>query len=160
MAVKSRLWWPNMDAAAYNARRRKFWHLVYRWRIAVLTTLVLLTVLALGQTGEKATVDAKLADKVKTLVGREGLGHAELAKREAAEKALVELGPEVLPLLPTVTPRMPAEDKLRLQRVRGVLEGAAIAATTKPSLVTLAGEMPFSEGIAKISQQTGNKLVD
>jgi hypothetical protein len=83
-----------------------------------------------------------------------------LAKREVAEKALIEIGPDVLPLLPAVTPRTPAEDKIRLQRVRSALVNAAIAAATKPSIVTLAGEMPFSEAIAKIAEQTGNKLVD
>ena len=124
------------------------------------TTLVLLTGLALGQTAEKAGGEASLAEKVRELVGRQGLGHAELAKREAAERQLVELGPDVLPLLPTVTPRTPAEDRIRLQRVRGALVNAAVASATKPSLVTLSGEMPVSEAIAKISEQTGNKLVD
>ena len=66
----------------------------------------------------------------------------------------------MLPLLPTVTPRTPAEDKIRLQRVRTTLENAALAAATKPSVVTLSGEMLFSEAVAKISEQTGNKLVD
>jgi hypothetical protein len=59
-----------------------------------------------------------------------------------------------------VTPRTPAEDRIRLQRVRGALVNVAVASATKPSLVTLSGEMPVSEAIAKISEQTGNKLVD
>lgn len=129
-------------------------------RQAVLTTLVLLSGLALGQAADKPASDEALAAKVKALVGKQGLGHDELAKREAAEKALVEIGPDVLPLLPTVTPRTPAEDKIRLQRVRSALLNAAVAAATKPSMVTLNGEMPASEAIAKISEQTGNKLVD
>ncbi|HMC11710.1 MAG TPA: hypothetical protein VKH44_10485, partial [Pirellulaceae bacterium] len=126
----------------------------------MLTTLVLLSGLALGQAADKPASDEALAAKVKALVGKQGLGHDELAKREAAEKALVEIGPDVLALLPTVTPRTPAEDKIRLQRVRSALVNAAVAAATKPSMVTLNGEMPVSEAIAKISEQTGNKLVD
>src|SRR5437868_1658761 len=122
--------------------------------------LVLLVGLTLGQAAEKTIGDDSLAAKVKQLVGKQGLGSDELAKREAAEKSLVELGPEVLPHLPTVTPRTPAEDKIRLQRVRNTLENAAIAAATKPSSVTLSGEMLFSEAIAKISEQTGNQLTD
>jgi hypothetical protein len=127
---------------------------------AVITTLVVLTGLVLGQMPEKTAADEALSAKVRSLVGKQGLGHDELAKREAAEKALIDIGPDVLPLLPAVTPRTPAEDKIRLQRVRSALVNAAIAAATKPSLVTLAGEMPFSEAIAKIAEQTGNKLVD
>jgi hypothetical protein len=123
-------------------------------------TAVLLIGLALGQAAERAAGDEEIAAKVKQLVGKQGLGSDELAKRDAAEKALVELGPDVLQHLPTVTPRTAAEDKLRLQRVRNALEGTAIAAATKASSVTLAGEMLFSEAIAKISEQTGNKLTD
>jgi hypothetical protein len=123
-------------------------------------TAVLLIGLALGQAAEKAAGDEDIAAKVKELVGKQGLGSVELAKRDAAEKALVELGPDVLQHLPTVTPRTAAEDKLRLQRVRNALEGTAIAAATKASSVTLSGEMLFSEAIAKISEQTGNKLTD
>ena len=43
-------------------------------------------------------------------------------KRDAAEKALVAVGDEVLPLLPTITPRTPAETTGRLGVVRCCLE--------------------------------------
>ena len=122
--------------------------------------LVLVIGLTLAQSAEKAAGDEDIVAKVKQLVGKQGLGSEELAKRDAAEKALVELGPDVLQHLPTVTPRMPAEDKLRLQRVRNALENTAIASATKPSSVSLSGEMLFSEAIAKISEQTGNKQTD
>ena len=69
----------------------------------MIATFVLLAGLALGQTAEKPATDETLAAKVKQLVGKQGLGHDELAKREAAEKSLVELGPDVLPLLPAVS---------------------------------------------------------
>src|SRR6476660_2257277 len=129
-------------------------------RQAVLPTLVLLCGLTWSQTSEAASTDEALAGKVKALVGRQGLGHEELAKREAAEKELIALGPSVLPLLPAVTARTPAEDKVRLKRVRDVLEKAELAKVLQPSLVTLKGEMPVSQAIAKIMEQTGNKLMD
>src|SRR6476646_908269 len=108
---------------------------------AMTTMLLLLAALTLAQGDAKSSEADELAAKVKQLVGKQGLGNDELAKREAAEKDLVELGPDVLPLLPTVTPRTPAEDKIRLQRVRTKLENAALAAVTKPSMDRLTGEM-------------------
>jgi hypothetical protein len=126
----------------------------------VITTLVLLSGLALGQMPEKASSDEALAAKVKALLGKQGLGSDELAKREAAEKELVAIGPDVLPLLPASNAPLPAEDKIRLGRVRNALVKAEVEAATRPSIVTLSGEMPVSEAIAKIAQQTGNKLVD
>jgi len=126
----------------------------------VFTTLVLLSGLAWGQIPEKAPADEALVAKVKALVGKQGLGHDELARREAAEKELIAIGPDVLPLLPAVTSRTPAEDKIRLQRVRAALVKAEVESAMRPSVVTLTGEMPASEAIAKITQQTGNKLVD
>ena len=126
----------------------------------MLTTLVLLSGIAWGQMPEAVAGGDALAAKVKVLVGKQGLGNDELAKREAAEKELIAIGPDVLPLLPTVTARTPAEDKIRLKRVRDALVKAEIEAATRPAMVTLAGEMPVSEAIAKIAEQTGNKLVD
>jgi hypothetical protein len=128
----------------------------------MLTTLVLVSALALSQSADTpaAASDAELAAKVRALVGKQGLGNDELAKREAAEKELVAIGPDVLPYLPTVNARTPAEEKNRLNRIRGALAKAEIEAATRPSFVTLDGEMPFSEAIKKISEQTGNKLID
>jgi hypothetical protein len=124
----------------------------------VLTTIVLLSGLALGQASDKASVAEPLSSKVQTLLKQ--LGNSEMAQREAAEKELLAIGPDVLALLPATTARTPAEEKVRLGRVRATLEKAAAEAVTRPALVTLAGEMKVSEAIAKISAQTGNKLID
>jgi hypothetical protein len=141
----------------------------------MLTELVLVSSLVLGQAEtnpeEKpaetkpvpakpaaAAADAELAKKVAALVKQ--LDSNQQAQREAAEKELVALGPDVLPLLPALTPRTPAEVRNRLTRVRNALQKAEIEAATKPALVTLSGEMLFSEAAAAISEQTGNKLVD
>jgi len=125
----------------------------------VCTALVVVMGLALGQVADpQAAATGELAAKVKTFVAQ--LDSNEAAKREAAERELVAIGPDVLPLLPAVNDRTPAEVKNRLNRVRNVLIKAEIEAATKPALVTLAGEMPASEALAEISKQTGNKLVD
>jgi hypothetical protein len=79
-------------------------------------------------------------------------------QRDAAEKALVELGSEALNLLPPITPRTPAEVKERLGRVRKTLETISAESIAKPSLVTLAGEMSLVEALQAIEQQTGNRV--
>ncbi len=126
----------------------------------MISAVALVCVMAVGQVSEGVPAADSLVAKVRSLVGKQGLGNEEMAKRDEAEKALVALGPEALAHLPTVTPRMPAEDQVRLKRVRKVLEDAVVATATKPSAVTLTGEMPLSKAIAEISKQTGNKLVD
>lgn len=119
--------------------------------------LVFLTVTACGQT-DAAAASKKIADEVKALVAQ--LDAKELSQREAAEKALVALGPDVLSHLPATNNRTAAELRNRLARVRNVLGKLEAETATKPSLVTLSGEMPASEALAEISRQTGNKLVD
>jgi hypothetical protein len=136
----------------------------------MLETLFLIAALAVGQADGAAKAvekpaqpatpsgDAELTAKVKRLVLL--LDDSAQAKREAAEKDLIALGVDVLPLLPSKDSRMPAEMKNRLDRVRGALMKVAVAATTKTVLVTLTGEMPVSKAIAELSRQSGNPLVD
>src|SRR5204863_961421 len=126
---------------------------------ALLTTLLLTAGLALGQAPDKSPANDKAPAhdearaKVVALVRQ--LDHDELAKREAAEKALVAMGPEVLPLLPTLGPQASTEVRNRVNRVRNALVKAEVEAATRPSLVTLSGEMPVSEALAEIARQTG-----
>ena len=101
---------------------------------------------------------AALSAKVKGLIQQ--LDSNQQARREAAEKELVALGPDVLPLLPAVNARTPAEVRNRILRVRAALMQLAIESTTKPAQVSLSGEMKLSEALEKISQQTGNQFVD
>ncbi len=140
----------------------------------MIEALLIAAVLSLGQAdGAKAdgatkaadspkpaaqSAEADLAAKVKRLV--QLLDDDAQAKREAAEKDLIALGVEVLPLLPSVTDRFPAEMKTRLSRVRAALMKVAVASTTKTALVSLSGEMPASQAIAELSKQSGNPLVD
>jgi hypothetical protein len=133
----------------------------------MLTTYLLLVTTFVGQAeapakeqnfGIKTPDQDDLAVKVKTLVRQ--LDSDEQAKREAAEKALVALGPDVMPHLPTLGPQTPAEVRNRLARVRAALVSAAVEAATKPTTVTLSGEMSLSEAMKAVEKQTGNKFVD
>lgn len=121
-------------------------------------TIFLLSALAWGQAAEPPATASDLPARVQALVKQ--LGASQMADREAAEKGLLAIGPEVLGLLPPTTARTPAEDKIRLARIRTTLEKAAAEAVTTPALVTLQGSLKVSAAIASISQQTGNKLVD
>lgn len=130
----------------------------------MISTAVLVWCLATGQAAEKpeaappAASKDELAAAVKRLVRQ--LDDEKLAQREAAEKELVELGPDALPLLPAVTPRTPAEVKDRLGRVRRLLEAAVAVAVAKAAPVTLQGEMPLSKALAELETQSGNPVVD
>lgn len=100
----------------------------------------------------------ELKSKVLALVKQ--LDANQQAQRDAAEKELVALGSDVLPLLPVVNNRTPAEVRNRLARVRAALLKIAVEAATKPATVTLEGEMTASEAFKKITEQTGNKFID
>jgi hypothetical protein len=121
--------------------------------------LLLAATLVLGQAAETTTPAVeKIDEQVKVLVRQ--LDHNEQAKREAAEKDLIALGSDVLPLLPPINNRTPAEVRNRLTRIRTALTKAAIEATTKSAPVTLSGEMSVSQALAELAKQSGNELVD
>lgn len=128
----------------------------------MLTALVLWSGLALGQVAEAPPTAADAAAEMKAKVAAliRQLDSDESAKRDAAEKDLIALGPDAVPLLPAINARTPAEIRIRLGRIRTALSKVEIEAATKPSQVTLTGEMPVSKAFAEITRQTGNKLVD
>lgn len=112
----------------------------------------------LGQPEQPARPPAEVAATVKRLARQ--LDDSQLAKREAAEKELIALGPVALDYLPQVTKTTPAEARDRLGRVRKALESAAVEAATKPSLIILQGEMPLADALVALEKQSGNKLRD
>jgi len=122
----------------------------------MLALLVALTTVLAQPAGEDA-VDVSV--EVRRLV-RE-LDGAELAVRDKAEAALLELGVAALEFLPEPTGRVSAEVKQRLNRVRSKLERVLATNSSQASRVTLeADEMPLSEVLDAISTQTGNKILD
>lgn len=120
---------------------------------------LLLSLVLLGQAPiAVAAEDDELATKVQRLVKQ--LDEEELARREAAEQALVELGVPALELLPANSPRTSAETRERLGRVRRQLEIALAESAAKATRVTLSGEMKLSAALAAIVKQTGNQVFD
>lgn len=101
--------------------------------------------------------DLELATKVRKLVKQ--LDGSSVADRDAAEKALIELGPDVLNHLPRVTSRDSAETKVRLGRVATTLEKKLSETLVNATLVTMHGEMTISEALAALEKQTGNRIV-
>ena len=120
------------------------------------TEIVLVACAAFAQA--EAPETAALQLKVNRLVRQ--LDADALADRAAAEKALVELGPQALELLPAITPRTSAEVKDRLGRVRTILEKQAAEQAADASRVTLEGKMTLAAALAELEKQTGNKVVD
>ncbi len=102
---------------------------------------------------------AQLRARVHALV--DALEAPQKAKRDAAEADLVTLGREALPYLPKLDADAPAEVRLRLNRVRNLLERASADASVQATHLTLkADAVPLAEVLARIKQQTGNALVD
>ena len=124
-----------------------------------MTWSLILTLALLGQTPPAAAAQLdELTAKVQRLVKQ--LDDEELARREGAEQALVELGPRALELLPASSPRLTAETRERLGRVRRQLEIAQAQSTAQATRVTLSGEMKLSKALAAITEQTGNQIED
>ena len=98
-----------------------------------------------------------LGSEVKRLVRQ--LDDNRRDQRDAAEKALIDLGTQAMEFYPQITPRTPAEVKERLGRVRKTLELVIAEQAAAPTRVTLAGSMPLTEAFAAIEEQTGNRIV-
>ncbi|MEX2187022.1 MAG: hypothetical protein WD875_09525 [Pirellulales bacterium] len=116
---------------------------------------------ARGENGAQSSEDetTALAARVAKLI--EGLDASRLADRDAAEKALVALGPSALDVLPQGDGKLSAEVKQRLVRVRRQLELAFAKSAAKASLISLGeAERPFSKILAALARQSDNPLVD
>ncbi len=97
-----------------------------------------------------------LAGKIKPLL--EQLDADSLAERDAAEKAILELGPDVIPLLPKLTPDTPAELEIRIRRLTEKLQSQGSTVAIESTSVTLQGTMTIAAALEKITEQTGNKF--
>lgn len=114
--------------------------------------------LLVGQVAAPASVNSELAAQVRQLVRK--LNAEELADRDAAQQALVKLGPAALPHLPNLDARTPADVAARLGQVRQALLAAQAAVAGQAVRVTLKGEFALSQLLAELARQTGNKIVD
>lgn len=123
----------------------------------MIQSLLLVTGLLVAQSAPAP--DEGLAAEVRRLVRQ--LDAPQLAQREAAEKALLKLGPQVLDLLPPIESRTPAEVAQRVGRLRQRLQTQLAESAARVSKVTLEqDQIPLSKALAAIEKQTGNKIVD
>ncbi|MFO0064464.1 MAG: hypothetical protein ACK523_00745, partial [Pirellulaceae bacterium] len=81
-----------------------------------------------------------------------------LEKREAAERALAELGPAILSQLPPIDDAMAPEMRIRLERLREQLEARRISDLVRPSRIQLSGNYTLREVIDQLQEQSGNSL--
>jgi len=136
--------------------RRKRIQPEYQKEITVLACLLLVGTVLLGPVAADEVEELRL--QVRRLVRQ--LDDNQLATRQAAEHNLIELGTPVLELLPVPTRDTSAEVKVRLERIRKVLEAAASEAAAQPSRVTLRGPMLLSAALAELQRQTDNRIID
>ena len=119
--------------------------------------LLLITCLMWGQ-GVTAVPERDAGKRVRELVRQ--LNAAQRAQRQSAERALLELGPEILSHLPEADRRLPAETQVRLRRIVKELERLVTVRSSVASLVTLQGRMPLAKAWASLEKQTGNRMFD
>jgi hypothetical protein len=118
------------------------------------TPLALAAVLVLGQ-AESPAADAD-ATRIRQLVRQ--LDAPQLGEREKAEAALLEMGPGILQALPRESPRMTAETRQRLARVRQKFERQLAATSIQPARVTLEGLQPLGKVLKELEAQSGNRI--
>jgi hypothetical protein len=103
--------------------------------------------------------DAALRDRVSQLVER--LDAPKLEAQQAAEEALVKLGPRILAFLPEATKGTSAARAQRLERIRAALLEAQESANLGAAKVTIQGQgIRLTEALQKLQAQTGNAITD
>ncbi|MDO4583321.1 MAG: hypothetical protein Q4D62_04365 [Planctomycetia bacterium] len=85
------------------------------------------------------------------------LQHSSVATRQAAEEALLQAGPEILPFLPD-SASLPPETRLRLNRIRLRLERQQSETTLQNAQVHISQPRTLAEVLSTVEQQTGNRL--
>lgn len=125
--------------------------------------LAALLVVTGGALNQEVTggADAETSDRqaeVAQLVRQ--LDDSTLARRDAAEAKLLEMGSDILELLPAISDRLSAEQRQRLTRVREALERIASEEAVKASHVTLSEITTMSAVLRALENQTGNRVLD
>lgn len=82
-----------------------------------------------------------------------------LNERRRAENQLLELGPDILSLLPSLDLTENAARRESIRVIRNQLERQAARDSSAASRVTLSGELPVSKIIGEIVKQSQNRLV-
>jgi hypothetical protein len=110
----------------------------------------------LGQVA--AAPPADVARQVASLIRQLDDDRAEV--RQNAEAKLLELGPDILELLPAADAPMTPEVRQRLARVREQLQVEHARRSLEASHVTLDGDMPVAKALQALQDQTGNTLLN
>lgn len=101
--------------------------------------------------------EAELAGRVRRLIRQ--LDAPQAAERAKAEQALLDLGPEILDLLPQIDPQHSPQVAVSLARIREQFERRLAESVIKPACVSLpAKPIPYREVLQEIQKQTGNRL--
>ncbi len=127
-----------------------------RFAVAVLFPIVL--VLAVPGLSADKPNPAQLKEKVKGLI--EKLADKDPAKQDEAAIELLQLGPDVLPLLPRADARLSDTQKKALAVVRKSLRDQQIKRDLTPKLVTMNGVFTVSKALEELEKQTGNSVED
>jgi len=118
--------------------------------VGILTAILLL---ALGFNGAVIAQDVGVeSQKVQRLI--RDLDADTLSKRDAAEKALVELGVEVIPLLPPLDARVSSEVAMRLQRIRKVLDEKSLQAKLEGKRFNLKGSYTVKQALSELESSS------
>jgi hypothetical protein len=126
-----------------------------------MATAALLGLTVMVSVAGAQTSDAALRDRVLQLVDR--LGAPKMEARQAAEEALLKLGPRVLPHLPEAGKVKSDERMQRLNRIRAALLEVQTQDPTNlgASKVTIKGKgLRLSEVLKMLQTQSGNVLTD
>ena len=126
-----------------------------RLPFCILLTLLLFVGRVSGQQEEMDEME--LIQRVAQL--QQQLESNSIPDRDAAEKELIELGPQVLNYLEEPESDSTTEVCERLAKVRVELEKVAVARVTGASHVTLKGEMTLGDVLKAIRKQTDNHVV-
>jgi hypothetical protein len=103
--------------------------------------------------------DAALRDRVLQLVER--LDAPTKPAQDAAQAALVKLGPKILPLLPDAAEAKTPERKSRLEKIRATLKDMQPDTASAATKVTIKGKgIRLSEALQQIQKQSGNAITD
>jgi len=118
-------------------------------------SLILVAGFVCGQVPAKEAED--LPGRVAGLVRQ--LDDDRVATRQAAEAALLDLGPDALELLPAADAPLSAEVRERIARIRQQLQIQHARRALEASRVTLDGEMALAAALEALEKQTGNAFV-
>ncbi len=80
------------------------------------------------------------------------------SERDAAEKALWELGPEALDFLPPISEALSAEQQMRIERLREKLNAERTMDLQEPRRVSVIGRMSAYKALEAISTQSRNRI--